>query len=57
MVFLRPLVMRDAAAPGSVTSERYRQMIEEQNRAQPPQHPVLPDLETPVLPEFSPADQ
>jgi general secretion pathway protein D len=57
MVFLRPLVMRDAAAPGAVTSDRYRQMIEEQGKAQPPQHPVLPDLETPVLPEFSPADQ
>lgn len=57
MVFLRPLVMRDAAAPASVTSQRQRQMSEEQRLTQPPPHPVLPDLETPVLPEFSPADQ
>ena len=58
MVFLRPLVMRDSAAPGSVTSERYRQMLEEQEKTQPPQHPVLPDIEAPLLPELTtPADQ
>jgi general secretion pathway protein D len=58
MVFLRPLVMRESGAPGSVTAERYREMLEEQGKTQPPAHPVLPDMETPLLPEFpTPADQ
>jgi len=55
MVFLRPLVMRDSASPGSVTSERYRQMLEEQERSQMPPHPVLPQIESPRLPLPEPA--
>jgi general secretion pathway protein D len=50
MVFLRPLVMREKSTYGPVTSERYRQMIEEQNKARLPPSVVLPNIETPTLP-------
>jgi general secretion pathway protein D len=50
MVFLRPLVMRESSTYGPVTSERYRQMLEEQNKAHIPPSLVLPDIETPTLP-------
>jgi general secretion pathway protein D len=50
MVFLRPLVMRDSTSYGGVTSERYRQLLGEQEKTQPPPHPVLPDFEGPRLP-------
>jgi general secretion pathway protein D len=50
MVFLRPLVMREKSTYGPVTSERYRQMIEEQEKARIPPSVVLPDIETPRLP-------
>jgi general secretion pathway protein D len=52
MVFLRPVVLRDAAAPGAITTERYRQMMEEQKRSRPPQSPVLPNPEPPALPDL-----
>ena len=52
MVFLRPVVLRDAAAPGSITTERYRQMLEEQQRSRPAQSPVLPNPEPPLLPDL-----
>jgi general secretion pathway protein D len=50
MVFLRPLVMRESSTYGPVTSERYRQMLEEQNNARIPPSLVLPNIETPTLP-------
>jgi general secretion pathway protein D len=50
MVFLRPLVMRERSTYGPVTTERYRQMIEEQNKARLPPSVVLPNIETPTLP-------
>jgi general secretion pathway protein D len=50
MVFLRPLVMRERSTYGPVTSERYRQMIDEQEKARIPPSVVLPDIETPQLP-------
>jgi general secretion pathway protein D len=50
MVFLRPLVMRERSTYGPVTSERYRQMLEEQDKARIPPSLVLPDIETPRLP-------
>jgi general secretion pathway protein D len=50
MVFLRPLVMRERSSYGPLTSERYRQMIEAQNKAHIPPSVVLPDIETPTLP-------
>jgi len=56
MVFLRPVVLRDVAGMEPVTSERYRQTIEEQKKTEPAPHPVLPDIGTPVLPPL-PHDQ
>jgi general secretion pathway protein D len=56
MVFLRPVVLRDSAAAGPITAERYRQMIEEQKKTKPEPHPVLPDVTPPVLPA-QPGDQ
>jgi general secretion pathway protein D len=50
MVFLRPLVMRERSTYGPVTSERYRQMLEEQEKARIAPSVVLPDIETPHLP-------
>ena len=50
MVFLRPMVIRDGSAHRSVSSERYRQLMGEQERSQPPSHPVLPDIQVPRLP-------
>jgi general secretion pathway protein D len=55
MVFLRPLVMRDSTAYGGVTTERYRQLLGEQEKAQPPPHPILPDFQGPRLPPLPPA--
>jgi general secretion pathway protein D len=50
MVFLRPLIMRDSTSYRGVTSERYRDMLQEQERAAPPPRVVLPDIEPPRLP-------
>jgi hypothetical protein len=50
------VVLRDGAAAAPITSERYRQMTEEQKKTKPEPHPVLPDVEPPVLPPF-PGDQ
>ena len=56
MVFLRPLVMRERSTYAPVTSERYRQMLEEQGKAHIPPSVVLPDIVTPTLPpEDAPA--
>jgi general secretion pathway protein D len=54
MVFLRPVVMRDAVAPGGITADRYRQMIGEQEKSQLPPRLVLPDMPAPRLPEPAP---
>jgi general secretion pathway protein D len=51
MVFLRPVVLRDSGGAAPITGERYRQMIEEQKKTKPEPHPVLPDVEPPVLPD------
>ena len=55
MVFLRPLVLRDSAAYGGVTTERYRQLLGEQEKSQPPSHPILPDMQGPRLPLLEPS--
>jgi general secretion pathway protein D len=54
MVFLRPIVMRDSASYGGVTAERYKQLLGEQEKSQPPPHPVLPDYPAPQLPPLDP---
>ncbi|MFT4173111.1 MAG: type II secretion system secretin GspD [Rhodocyclaceae bacterium] len=53
MVFLRPYVLRSAGAGRGLTQDRYNFMRSVQSTAQPPQHPLLPDLTAPLLP---PAD-
>lgn len=50
MVFLRPVVVRDSAAYGALTSQRYQQMQKEQEKSQPAPNPVLPEIPTPRLP-------
>ena len=50
MVFLRPLIMRESTSYAGVTSERYRDMLKEQERAAIPPRPVLPDIPAPRLP-------
>jgi general secretion pathway protein D len=54
MVFLRPVVMRESAAYGGVTSERYRQLLGEQPKVDPAPHPVLPEIIGPRLPPLEP---
>jgi general secretion pathway protein D len=55
MVFLRPVVLRDSAAYGGFTAERYRLMLGEQDRLKPPAHPILPDYPGPQLPPVDPS--
>jgi general secretion pathway protein D len=50
MVFLRPLILRESTSYRGVTSERYRDMLIEQDRAAIPPSAVLPDIQTPRLP-------
>jgi general secretion pathway protein D len=50
MVFLRPLIMRESTSYRGVTSERYRDMLQEQERSAMPPSMVLPDIQAPRLP-------
>jgi general secretion pathway protein D len=50
MVFLRPIVMRDAESAGRFSQDRYDQIRSQQQSAQPPQSYVVPINEAPVLP-------
>ena len=50
MVFLRPVVMRDAAAADALSNNRYQQMMGLQQNAQPGFNPVLGAGNAPVLP-------
>ncbi|HJY77100.1 MAG TPA: type II secretion system secretin GspD [Burkholderiales bacterium] len=50
MIFLRPLVMREKSTYAPVTSDRYREMLEAQDKARIPPSIVLPDIQTPMLP-------
>jgi general secretion pathway protein D len=49
MVFLRPVVMRDADASTRFSADRYDQMRTLQRQAQPPQSAVMPINEGPVV--------
>jgi len=55
MVFLRPVVMRDADASTRFSTDRYEQMRGLQRQAQPPQSVVLPINEGPVGGPAAPA--
>jgi general secretion pathway protein D len=50
MVFLRPVVMRDAAATEALSNNRYQQMMGLQQNAQPGFNPILGSGNSPVLP-------
>ncbi len=50
MVFLRPVVMRDADASNRLSVDRYESMRTQQITAQPAQSLVLPINESPLLP-------
>jgi type II secretory pathway component GspD/PulD (secretin) len=54
MVFLRPVILRDNLSPGPITNERYDYIRNEQAKAQVPEHWLLPDMESPQLPERDP---
>ncbi len=53
MVFLRPVVVRDAAAAESYSTDRYEQMRGMQQQAQPVPNVMVPVDEAPVLPAKS----
>jgi general secretion pathway protein D len=50
MVFLRPVVLRDAAAGDRLSLDRYEQIRAQQKDGQPVHHPMLPLQDSPVLP-------
>ena len=54
MVFLRPLVLRDSASYRGVTTERYQQLLGEQEKSQAPFSLVLPEFQGPRLPPLTP---
>jgi general secretion pathway protein D len=52
MVFLRPVVVRDAESANRLSLDRYDQIRAQQQRAQPEPSVVMPINESPVLPEI-----
>ena len=57
MVFLRPVVLRDAPAGDRLTMDRYDLIRAQQKDVQPAHHPMLPLKDTPVLPPLRPGLQ
>ena len=55
IVFLRPIVMRDAASANKLSLDRYEQIRGQQIEAQPTPSIVLPINQAPVLPPREPA--
>ena len=55
MVFLRPIVMRDAASANKLSVDRYDLIRAQQQRAQPEPSKAMPINEAPVLPPMPPA--
>ncbi len=54
MVFLRPVVVRDAAATNALSMDRYDMMRTRQQQAQPASSALVPVNESPVLPVLTP---
>ena len=54
MVFLRPVVVRDAAATQALSNDRYEQMRSGQQGSQPTPSSLVPINEAPVLPTLPP---
>lgn len=57
MVFLRPIVMRDADSSNKFSVDRYDQIRGQQKEAQPPASLMLPINEAPVLAPLAPIGQ
>lgn len=55
MVFLRPVVVRDAAATNALSMDRYEMMRANQQQSQPSNSTLLPVNESPQLPARPPA--
>ena len=53
MVFLRPVVIRDASQSDAVSIDRYDLMRTKQQNAQPTQSSVVPINEAPIMPEVT----
>ncbi|MBY0443608.1 MAG: type II secretion system protein GspD, partial [Burkholderiales bacterium] len=51
MVFLRPVVLRDADATRNLSSDRYQYLRAEQNRFERPSSALLPEMPAVALPE------
>jgi len=51
MVFLRPVIVRNAAASDSLTGDRYDYIRNVQGQAKLKSHLFLPDISAPQLPE------
>jgi general secretion pathway protein D len=52
MLFLRPVVLRDANSAGKIAAERYDYILGEQRKSAPPPSVVLPDMQPPTLPPY-----
>ncbi len=57
MVFLRPVVLRDATSTDKLTLDRYDVIRAQQKDAQPLPNPMLPLKDSPVLPPMRPASE
>jgi general secretion pathway protein D len=57
MVFLRPVVVRDASATSSLSMDRYDLMRTQQQQSQPVNSALVPVNEAPVLPALAPGVQ
>ncbi|MBV8465095.1 MAG: type II secretion system secretin GspD [Burkholderiales bacterium] len=51
MLFIRPVILRDAQNATTLTNERYRMLQESQRSFQSPNHLLLPNMPTVVLPD------
>ena len=52
MIFIRPTIVRTAAASQGLTQDRYDDVRNEQELTQMPWNLILPSLPVPVLPEL-----
>ncbi|MGA8005303.1 MAG: type II secretion system secretin GspD [Burkholderiales bacterium] len=53
MLFLRPVVLRNAQSADSIAGERYNYILGEQRKSAPAPSVVLPDMAPPTLPPYS----
>lgn len=53
MVFIRPYVLRSAAAPNGLTQDRYEYIRGEQKDSQLPARTLLPNMPAPTMPLFN----